>query len=45
MEGCSGFLWRAGEPDDIGLVIAALPSEERRRITAQVTEESGGCNL
>ncbi|MFF3429729.1 SDR family NAD(P)-dependent oxidoreductase [Streptomyces sp. NPDC002602] len=38
-------LGRVGEPDDIGLAIAALLSEEGRWITAQVIEVSGGYNL
>ena len=33
------------EPDDIGMVIAALLSEECRWITAQDIETSGGYNL
>ncbi|OLT11674.1 short-chain dehydrogenase [Pseudonocardia sp. CNS-139] len=35
-------LGRIGEPDDVGLVIAALASEEGRWITAQDIEVSGG---
>ncbi|WP_433529397.1 SDR family NAD(P)-dependent oxidoreductase [Micromonospora sp. CA-263727] len=38
-------LGRLGEPDDIGMVIAALLSEECRWITAQDIEVSGGYNL
>ncbi|MGK5740040.1 SDR family NAD(P)-dependent oxidoreductase [Micromonospora sp. URMC 103] len=38
-------LGRIGEPDDIGLVIAALASEEGRWITAQNIEVSGGYHL
>ncbi|MGW6817407.1 SDR family NAD(P)-dependent oxidoreductase [Streptomyces sp. NPDC055005] len=38
-------LGRVGEPDDIGLAIAALLSEQGRWITAQVIEVSGGYNL
>ncbi|MFY1654712.1 SDR family NAD(P)-dependent oxidoreductase [Solwaraspora sp. WMMB762] len=38
-------LGRIGEPDDIGMVIAALLSEECRWITAQDIEVSGGYNL
>jgi NAD(P)-dependent dehydrogenase (short-subunit alcohol dehydrogenase family) len=38
-------LGRLGEPDDIGMVIAALLSEECRWITAQNIEASGGYNL
>lgn len=36
---------RVGEPDDIGMVIAGLLSEESRWITAQNIEVSGGYNL
>lgn len=36
---------RIGEPDDIGMVIAGLLSEESRWITAQNIEVSGGDNL
>ncbi|ONH61350.1 short-chain dehydrogenase [Frankia sp. CcI49] len=38
-------LGRLGEPDDIGLAIAALLAEEGRWITAQDIEVSGGYNL
>jgi NAD(P)-dependent dehydrogenase (short-subunit alcohol dehydrogenase family) len=38
-------LGRLGEPDDVGMVIAALLSEECRWITAQNIETSGGYNL
>ncbi len=38
-------LGRVGEPDDIGMVIATLISEEGRWITAQNIEVSGGYNL
>jgi NAD(P)-dependent dehydrogenase (short-subunit alcohol dehydrogenase family) len=38
-------LGRLGEPDDIGMVIAALLSEDCRWITAQNIEASGGYNL
>jgi NAD(P)-dependent dehydrogenase (short-subunit alcohol dehydrogenase family) len=38
-------LGRIGEPDDIGLAIAALLGEEGRWITAQNIEVSGGLNL
>lgn len=38
-------LGRVGEPDDIGMVIAALVSEEGRWITAQNIDASGGYNL
>jgi NAD(P)-dependent dehydrogenase (short-subunit alcohol dehydrogenase family) len=38
-------LGRVGEPDDIGMVIAALLSEEGRCITAQNIDVSGGYNL
>jgi NAD(P)-dependent dehydrogenase (short-subunit alcohol dehydrogenase family) len=38
-------LGRLGEPDDVGMVIAALLSEECRWITAQNIEASGGLNL
>jgi NAD(P)-dependent dehydrogenase (short-subunit alcohol dehydrogenase family) len=38
-------LGRLGEPDDVGMVIAALLSEECRWITAQNVETSGGYNL
>jgi NAD(P)-dependent dehydrogenase (short-subunit alcohol dehydrogenase family) len=38
-------LGRMGEPDDIGMVIAALPSEESRWVTAQNIEVSGGMSL
>jgi NAD(P)-dependent dehydrogenase (short-subunit alcohol dehydrogenase family) len=38
-------LGRVGESDDIGMVIAALLSEECRWITAQDIEASGGYNL
>jgi hypothetical protein len=37
-------LGRVGEPDDIGMVIAALVSGEGRRITAQNIDVSGGYN-
>jgi NAD(P)-dependent dehydrogenase (short-subunit alcohol dehydrogenase family) len=36
---------RVGEPDDIGMVIAALLSQDCRWITAQNIEASGGLNL
>ena len=38
-------LGRLGEPDDIGMVIAALLSADCRWITAQNIEVSGGLNL
>jgi NAD(P)-dependent dehydrogenase (short-subunit alcohol dehydrogenase family) len=38
-------LGRLGEPDDVGMVIAALLSEESRWVTAQNIEVSGGYNL
>jgi len=38
-------LGRLGEPDDIGIAIAALLSEEARWITAQTIEVDGGYNL
>lgn len=38
-------LGRVGEPDDIGMVIATLLSEEGRWITAQTIEVAGGYNL
>ncbi|WP_432975007.1 SDR family NAD(P)-dependent oxidoreductase [Dactylosporangium sp. CA-233914] len=38
-------LGRLGEPDDIGMVVAALLGEECRWITAQDIEVSGGFNL
>ncbi len=38
-------LGRLGEPDDIGMVIAMLVSEEGRWITGQDIEVSGGQNL
>jgi NAD(P)-dependent dehydrogenase (short-subunit alcohol dehydrogenase family) len=38
-------LGRLGEPDDIGMMIAALLSEEGRWITAQTIEVDGGYNL
>ncbi|MFD9737664.1 SDR family NAD(P)-dependent oxidoreductase [Umezawaea sp. NPDC059074] len=38
-------LGRIGEPDDIGMVIATLVSEEGRWITGQDIEVSGGQNL
>jgi NAD(P)-dependent dehydrogenase (short-subunit alcohol dehydrogenase family) len=38
-------LGRIGEPDDIGLLIAALLSDEGRWVTAQNIEVSGGLNL
>ncbi|MEU2165265.1 SDR family oxidoreductase [Streptomyces chengbuensis] len=38
-------LGRVGEPDDIGMVIAALLSEEGRWITAQNIEVAGGYGL
>ncbi|MFC0506598.1 SDR family NAD(P)-dependent oxidoreductase [Micromonospora costi] len=38
-------LGRVGEPDDIGMVIASLVSEEGQWITAQDIEVSGGLNL
>ena len=38
-------LGRVGEPDDIGMVIATLLSEESRWITAQNIEVAGGYNL
>ena len=38
-------LGRIGEPDDIGMVIAMLVSEEGRWITGQDIEVSGGQNL
>lgn len=38
-------LGRIGEPDDVGLAIAALCSEESRWITAQSIEASGGYKL
>jgi NAD(P)-dependent dehydrogenase (short-subunit alcohol dehydrogenase family) len=38
-------LGRLGEPDDIGMVIATLLTEECRWMTAQDIEVSGGYNL
>ncbi|MFJ2648989.1 SDR family NAD(P)-dependent oxidoreductase [Streptomyces sp. NPDC087420] len=38
-------LGRVGEPDDVGMVIATLVSEEGRWITGQDIEVSGGQNL
>lgn len=38
-------LGRLGEPDDIGVAIAALVDEEGRWITAQDIEVSGAYNL
>jgi NAD(P)-dependent dehydrogenase (short-subunit alcohol dehydrogenase family) len=38
-------LGRVGEPDDVGMAIAALLAEEGRWITAQNIEVSGGYNL
>ena len=38
-------LGRVGEPDDIGMVIATLLTDEGRWITAQNIEVSGGYNL
>jgi NAD(P)-dependent dehydrogenase (short-subunit alcohol dehydrogenase family) len=38
-------LGRIGEPDDIGMVIAMLVSDEGRWITGQDIEVSGGMNL
>ncbi|MEU7870052.1 SDR family oxidoreductase [Dactylosporangium sp. NPDC049140] len=38
-------LGRLGEPDDVGLAIAALLAEDGRWITAQDIEVSGGYNL
>lgn len=38
-------LGRLGEPDDVGVVIAALLADEGRWITAQDIEVSGGYNL
>jgi NAD(P)-dependent dehydrogenase (short-subunit alcohol dehydrogenase family) len=38
-------LGRLGEPDDVGMLIATLLSEESRWITAQTIEVSGGYNL
>ncbi|WP_327236112.1 SDR family oxidoreductase [Streptomyces sp. NBC_01317] len=38
-------LGRVGEPDDVGMVIAMLVSEEGRWITGQDIEVSGGQNL
>ncbi|MGO1057277.1 SDR family NAD(P)-dependent oxidoreductase [Crossiella sp. CA198] len=38
-------LGRVGEPDDIGMMIAVLASEEGRWITAQDLEIAGGYNL
>ncbi|MER5465677.1 SDR family oxidoreductase [Streptomyces sp. NPDC002668] len=38
-------LGRVGEPDDIGMVIATLLSEDSRWITAQNIEVAGGYNL
>jgi NAD(P)-dependent dehydrogenase (short-subunit alcohol dehydrogenase family) len=38
-------LGRIGEPDDVGMAIATLLSEESRWITAQNIEVSGGFNL
>lgn len=38
-------LGRIGEPDDIGMVVATLVSEESRWITGQDIEVSGGQNL
>jgi NAD(P)-dependent dehydrogenase (short-subunit alcohol dehydrogenase family) len=36
---------RVGEPDDIGMMIATLVSEESRWVTAQNLEVAGGYNL
>ncbi|WP_374227816.1 SDR family oxidoreductase [Streptomyces sp. CJ_13] len=36
---------RVGEPEDIGMMIATLLSEESRWITAQSIEVSGGYGL
>jgi len=38
-------LGRAGLPDDIGPMIAALLSEDNRRVNAQRIEVSGGMNI
>lgn len=38
-------LGRIGEPEDVGLMIAALASEEGRWVTAQEIEVSGGYNF
>jgi len=38
-------LGRVGEPDDIGLIVALLLSDESRWMTAQRIEVSGGMNL
>jgi NAD(P)-dependent dehydrogenase (short-subunit alcohol dehydrogenase family) len=38
-------LGRIGEPDDVGVAIAALVSDEGRWITAQTIDVSGGFNL
>ncbi|NEB81939.1 SDR family oxidoreductase [Streptomyces sp. SID14478] len=38
-------LGRIGEPDDVGMVVAMLLSEESRWITAQNVEVAGGQNL
>ncbi|MFE2148077.1 SDR family NAD(P)-dependent oxidoreductase [Streptomyces sp. NPDC059456] len=38
-------LGRVGEPEDVGMVIAALVSDETRWVTAQNIEVSGGFNL
>ena len=38
-------LGRVGEPDDIGVFIAALAGDEGRWITAQNIEVSGGFTL
>lgn len=38
-------LGRAGQPDDIGPMIAALLSEENRWVNAQRIEVSGGCSI
>lgn len=38
-------LGRIGEPDDVGMMIAALASEEGRWVTAQEIEVSGGYNF
>jgi NAD(P)-dependent dehydrogenase (short-subunit alcohol dehydrogenase family) len=38
-------LGRAGRPDDIGPMVAALPSEDNRWINGQRIEVSGGMAL
>jgi NAD(P)-dependent dehydrogenase (short-subunit alcohol dehydrogenase family) len=38
-------LGRVGQPDDIGPMIASLPSEDNRWVNAQRIEASGGMAL